>query len=112
MIWVRGEVLPDESLRISALDRTFEHGLGLFETFRTWDGHATLLGRHRDRMCRSAAALGLRLSPRDWPNDADVRRLLRATGRSKEPGMSASASPFPVGGPRPVLADRVRSTSG
>ena len=39
MIWFRGEVVPDEALRISVLDRTFEHGLGLFETFRTWNGH-------------------------------------------------------------------------
>ena len=62
MIWTGGEIIPDEALRVSVLDRTFEHGLGLFETFRTWNGHATLLGRHRERMCRSAAALGLRLS--------------------------------------------------
>ena len=44
MIWVKGRLVPDEELRISVLDRTFEHGLGLFETFRTWNGHPTLLG--------------------------------------------------------------------
>ena len=43
LIWVRGEIVPDDALRISVLDRTFEHGLGLFETFRTWNGHPTLL---------------------------------------------------------------------
>jgi branched-chain amino acid aminotransferase len=80
MIWTRGEVVPDEALCVSVLDRTFEHGLGLFETFRTWNGHATLLGRHRDRMCRSAGVLGLRLAPRDWPDESGVRRLLRASG--------------------------------
>ncbi len=78
MIWSRGELIPDESLRISVLDRTFEHGLGLFETFRTWNGHATLLGRHLDRMVRSAGALGLDLDPRDLPDETAVIRLLRA----------------------------------
>ena len=38
MIWVKGEIVADEALTISALDRTFEHGLGLFETLRTWGG--------------------------------------------------------------------------
>ena len=30
MIWVRGQIVPDDALTISVLDRTFEHGLGLF----------------------------------------------------------------------------------
>ena len=34
MIWSRGELIADDALKISVLDRTFEHGLGLFETFR------------------------------------------------------------------------------
>ncbi|MHB1559866.1 MAG: aminotransferase class IV [Isosphaeraceae bacterium] len=80
MIWTRGEVVPEEALRISVLDRTFEHGLGLFETLRTWRGHATLLLRHLDRMRRSAAALGLRLSAGDEPDAAAVRRLCAADG--------------------------------
>ena len=37
MIWVRGRIVPDDALAISVLDRTFEHGLGLFETLRTWE---------------------------------------------------------------------------
>lgn len=82
MIWFRGKLVEDGAVRIDALDRTFEHGLGLFETFRTWGGHATLLGRHRERMCRSAGALGLRLAAGDWPDEGDVRRLLRASGFS------------------------------
>ena len=61
MIWVHGEIVPDDALGISVLDRTFEHGLGLFETFRTWNGHATLLDRHLDRLTRSAHELGLPL---------------------------------------------------
>lgn len=80
MIWTRGEVVPEESLGISVLDRTFEHGLGLFETLRTWKGNATLLDRHLDRIRRSAATLGLRLDPRNEPNSAAVHRLCTAAG--------------------------------
>jgi branched-subunit amino acid aminotransferase/4-amino-4-deoxychorismate lyase len=80
VIWSRGEVISDDALRISVLDRTFEHGLGLFESLRTWDGHPTLLRRHLDRMQNSAVALGLPLDPGDLPDAADVRRLREATG--------------------------------
>lgn len=80
MIWTRGEVIPTEALSISVLDRTFEHGLGLFETLRTWRGHATLLSHHLGRMRHSAEALGLRLDPRDEPDAEAVRRLCAATG--------------------------------
>ena len=82
MIWVKGEIVPDDALKISVLDRTFEHGLGLFETFRTWCGHATLLDRHVSRMSNSAAALGLRLDPATLPDERAVLSLLRASGYS------------------------------
>jgi branched-subunit amino acid aminotransferase/4-amino-4-deoxychorismate lyase len=80
MIWVGGRIVPDDALRISALDRTFEHGLGLFETLRTWDGHATLLGRHLDRMADSARQLRLPLDPAALPDADAVAALLRADG--------------------------------
>jgi branched-subunit amino acid aminotransferase/4-amino-4-deoxychorismate lyase len=79
MIWVRGEVVGDETLEISVLDRTFEHGLGLFETIRTWNGHATLLSRHVERMVRSATKLGLPLEEDQLPNARDVAFLIAAS---------------------------------
>lgn len=81
MIWVRGEVVPDDSLSISVLDRTFEHGLGLFETFRTWNRHATLLPRHLVRLSRSAKDLDIPLDPKSVPDLAAVDALLDADGR-------------------------------
>jgi branched-subunit amino acid aminotransferase/4-amino-4-deoxychorismate lyase len=82
MIWTRGALVADDELKVSVLDRTFEHGLGLFETFRTWNGHATLLPRHLDRLARSASELGLPLEPAQCPDEKAVRALLRAEGRS------------------------------
>jgi branched-subunit amino acid aminotransferase/4-amino-4-deoxychorismate lyase len=81
MIWVGGRIVADDALRISVLDRTFEHGLGLFETFRTWNGNATLLPRHLDRLSRSAGELGLPLHPSALPGQGDVKALLQADGR-------------------------------
>jgi branched-subunit amino acid aminotransferase/4-amino-4-deoxychorismate lyase len=82
MIWVEGEILPDEALSIAASDRTFEHGLGLFETLRTWNGHPTLLRRHTERMERSARALGLELESRQLPDAAAVALLIGSGGAS------------------------------
>lgn len=81
MIWVRGEIVSDQSLCVPVLDRTFEHGLGLFETLRTWNRRATLLPRHRDRLARSAHELDLALDLKSLPDDAAVAALLDADGR-------------------------------
>ncbi|MEO6811847.1 MAG: aminotransferase class IV [Isosphaeraceae bacterium] len=80
MIWVAGRIVADEDLMISALDRTFEHGLGLFETFRTWSGHPTLLPRHLARITRSAKELRLPLDPAALPDANAVAELLDAEG--------------------------------
>jgi branched-chain amino acid aminotransferase len=80
MIWVHGRIEPETELAISVADRTFEHGLGLFETLRTWNGYPTLLTRHLARLARSAEQLGLPLDPTALPTSDDVHELLRADG--------------------------------
>ena len=74
MIWVDGRIVPDDELSVSVLDRTFEHGLGLFETLRTWSGHATLLRSPPG----AAAALGRGTRPA-----ARSRRPARRRGRRR-----------------------------
>lgn len=81
MIWTRGTIVADDALRISVLDRALEHGLGLFETLRTWRGRPSLLSRHLDRLKRSADELRIPIDPTHLPNAADVRALLAADGR-------------------------------
>jgi branched-subunit amino acid aminotransferase/4-amino-4-deoxychorismate lyase len=80
MIWVDGKIVDDNELKISACDRTFEHGLGLFETLRTWNGRAPLLDRHLNRMELSARALGLPYDGARAPDRAAVARLIEASG--------------------------------
>ena len=84
MIWVGGRVVPDEALKVSVLDRTFEHGLGLFETLRTWNGRAPLLDRHMARMARSARELGLPYATVVPPDDKAVAGLVEAAGLGDE----------------------------
>jgi branched-chain amino acid aminotransferase len=86
MIWSRGEIVADDALRISALDRTFEHGLGLFETFRTWSGRLALADRHRERIERSARALDLPLEPDQLPDDRAIFDLIAANRASLTAG--------------------------
>jgi branched-subunit amino acid aminotransferase/4-amino-4-deoxychorismate lyase len=88
MIWVRGKVVPDQALQVSALDRAFEHGLGLFETFRTWNGHPVLLGRHLERIRRSARELGLPLDDDDLPDVPAVSHLIEANRDALAPGQA------------------------
>lgn len=90
MIWTSGEVV--ERLSIDVNDRTFEHGLGLFETLRTWDGYPSLLGRHLDRLMRSAVDLGLEVDPSGLPGPRDVEALLAAEGREGDAMLRITAS--------------------
>lgn len=81
MIWHDGRLLPGDRVDLPWADRTFEHGLGLFETFRTWGGVAAYLDRHHARLLRSAAALGIPIVPASLPDAAAVADLVAAEGR-------------------------------
>jgi branched-chain amino acid aminotransferase len=83
---VRGKVVPDQALQVSVFDRALEHGLGLFETFRTWNGHPTLLDRHLERIRRSARELDLSLDNDHVPGDRAISDLIEANRESLAPG--------------------------
>ena len=84
MIWVDGRIVADDDLKVSVLDRTFEHGLGLFETFRTWNGRAPLLERHLARLERSAKELGIPSGSVVLPDQDAVERLVDRSGIGKD----------------------------
>ncbi len=100
MIWHDGAIIPDDALKIGIDDRVFEHGLGLFETFRSWDGRAPLLGRHLGRLRASAKALEIPLEGVLLPDQHAVAELLDAAGTGGDAllrltltGGSGSAAP-------------------
>jgi branched-chain amino acid aminotransferase len=64
-IWVDGAPRPAEQARVPVLDRGFLYGDSVYEVVRTFDGVPHLLGRHLDRLARSAAGLALQLPPRE-----------------------------------------------
>jgi branched-subunit amino acid aminotransferase/4-amino-4-deoxychorismate lyase len=79
MIWHAGKIIADESLVVPINDRVFEHGLGLFETFRSWNGRAPLLSRHLERLIASGETLGIAIQRELLPDQAAVSTLLKAT---------------------------------
>jgi len=85
MIWCDGQIIRSDGLRISVTDRTFEHGLGLFETFRTWNGHPTLLDRHLERVQHSARELDLPLEPPQLPDARAVFDVIKANDAHLDP---------------------------
>jgi branched-chain amino acid aminotransferase len=86
MLWVRGALVSGDAFTVSALDRAFEHGLGLFETLRTWNGHATLLDRHLARLQHSSCELGLPLDSAQLPDARAVAGLIETSRDQVPPG--------------------------
>jgi branched-chain amino acid aminotransferase len=67
-VWVDGELLSAEARHLSAFDRGFQLGDGIFETLRARGGRPTELNEHLARLHRSASGLDIGL-----PADADDR---------------------------------------
>jgi branched-chain amino acid aminotransferase len=89
-VWVDGELLPATARHLSAFDRGFQLGDGIFETLRATAGRPTELNEHLARLHRSALGLDI-----DLPADVDDRlaggigELLAADGLD---GSEADAS--------------------
>lgn len=67
-VWVDGQILPAAGAHVSAFDRGFQLGDGIFETLRARGGRVTELDEHLARLGRSAAGLDI-----DLPADIDDR---------------------------------------
>lgn len=58
-IYFNGEYLNDFEVKISPFDHGFLYGLGVFETFRIYDGHPFLLFDHLNRLRHSLNELNI-----------------------------------------------------
>lgn len=56
-IYLNGEIIPKEQAQISPFDHGFLYGLGVFETFRIYNGHPFLLDDHLERLNNSLRTL-------------------------------------------------------
>jgi len=78
-VYVNGEVVEREAASVSAFDRSFLYGDGLFETVRAYDGVPFLMVEHLDRLAGSAGALGIPMPVRGTVAGA-VARLIELNG--------------------------------
>lgn len=86
-VWVDGRLLPADGAHLSAFDRGFQLGDGIFETLRAHGGRVTELAEHLARLRRSADGLDIEL-----PDDTEaligtgIAELLRADGHDGADG--------------------------
>ncbi len=59
MIYLNGDLLPDDQIRIDPADRGFLLGDGIFETMRSYQGRIFRLDAHLDRLFSGAEFLGI-----------------------------------------------------
>ncbi len=80
IVYLNGRFVQAERAKISAFDRGFSYGDGLFETLRAYSGWVFALDRHLRRLQKGAAQIGL-----SFNGDTDqwrrvMTRLLRRNG--------------------------------
>jgi branched-chain amino acid aminotransferase len=80
-VWVDGDLLPATGRHVSAFDRGFQLGDGVFETLRAREGRAAELDAHLARLHHSAEGLGIPLAGSADPIiRAALAGVLRAEG--------------------------------
>ena len=80
-VWVDGDLLPADARHLSAFDRGFQLGDGVFETVRARGGRPTEIEEHLDRLRRSATGLDIQLAPgTETRIAAAIGALLEADG--------------------------------
>lgn len=60
-VYLNGAVIPEHEAKVSVFDHGFMYGLGVFETFRLYEGHPFLLDDHLLRLQKGLKALNIRL---------------------------------------------------
>ena len=89
-VWIDGALQPADAHHLSAFDRGFQLGDGVFETLRARGGRPTELAEHLDRLRRSADGLDIELEASTEARiAAGVAALLEADGLA---GADADAS--------------------
>lgn len=86
-VWVDGELRPADGAHLSAFDRGFQVGDGIFETLRARAGRLTELREHLARLRRSAEGLAIPLPARlEQLVERGIAELLAAEGLDGELG--------------------------
>ncbi|MEK6538196.1 MAG: aminotransferase class IV, partial [Nitrospirota bacterium] len=76
LIFINGNLLPQDEAKVSVLDRGFLYGDGVFETLRAYSGKIFCLNDHVNRLFRSANAIYIKTPfTKDYVEEALYRTL-------------------------------------
>ncbi len=119
LIFLNGAMLPERDLHLSALDRGFTLGDGVFDTLRAVTGRVFRLADHLDRLRRAAEALDLPLPLSAAELDRAISDALQANGLEDalirvtvSRGVPAERGLLPPASPSPTLAIHPQPFSG
>ncbi|MEH7611639.1 aminodeoxychorismate lyase [Gottfriedia acidiceleris] len=79
-LYFNGEYLNDHEVKISPFDHGFLYGLGVFETFRIYNGHPFLLFDHLKRLRKSLLNLNIEWNLLDEEIQTILNRLIELNG--------------------------------
>jgi branched-chain amino acid aminotransferase len=82
LVNVDGRLVPPGEAFVPVLDRGFLYGDSVYEVVRTYRGKVFELGRHLDRMDRSAAGIALQLPSREQI-ERELSRTLQASANAE-----------------------------
>ncbi|TMW69934.1 aminodeoxychorismate lyase [Alteribacter natronophilus] len=99
MIYANGRIIDEKEASVSPFDHGFLYGLGVFETFRTYNGHPFLLDDHFHRLGDGLREMNIHAAPYSRAETTEViTDLLSANGlRDAYFRWNVSAGEGPVG---------------
>lgn len=101
LVWLNGELVASSTATVSVFDHGLTVGDGAFETIKATEGAPFAVGRHLDRLRRSAFGLGLRI-PYD---DDELRAAIDGVLGSHELPLARVRITI-TGGPAPLGSER------
>lgn len=81
-ISINGSIIDESEAVVSVYDHGFLYGMGVFETFRTYDGIPFLLDQHLQRLASGCKELGIQFQPDAFHLQRLIRQLLSENGLS------------------------------
>lgn len=78
IIYINGQMIDSKEAMVSVYDHGFLYGLGLFETFRTYNKRCFLLEEHIERLMEACSYLGMKLTLTSRQTQEIVDQLLIA----------------------------------
>lgn len=95
--YLNGQFLPLEEAKISAMDRGFLFGDGVYEVIPVYNGHAFRIEQHLDRLARSLAAIQLTIDFEQPAWKSLIAELIQCNGAGDQSVyLQCTRGPSPV----------------